>query len=481
MASKVFPDEAINHAHQLKRNDTKFSTSSKAASVYSGKLRKNSLYANSIVFGEDNKGRQQQIHKTPKKDSDSESIWTTADDKSIAHLEFEKTPSDDYKLPYGWSKQHEKWFFANAKTKTTTWIDPRDKFWKKKSWEECDPNKDEEPYGWEICHDAELGTYFIDHLNQRNTLDDPRINKFIMQVKELREFLKQEKDKLISEKTKDVQKVVNEKKILEQKVQRQNKGKVLPLIDENSEEMDKLTKQLVDVTASISRLKVELEDMISDFEDIENMTNRLEKENYDQLKSQKVVLSEINSLKLNYMKEVEVRSNLQKEIAQLKVVEVFDKDFKCPDVIKVESDTNFNSYINPEMEVDEKTPSNKITRLEREMYYLGLKKQFRSLKLRNVIAQQVATKARSEIEEAIKNFGANNLNQVNSGSDDSNPTLSKSWVTTINNYLAQDEQEGYTELESKARLGERLTFREKLFLLATSTHELFIGFQRGGN
>lgn len=60
-------------------------------------------------------------------------------------------------------------------TKETSWVDPRDALWKPKCWQEC--KGDEVPYGWEIAYDEAVGRYFIDHLNKRNLLDDPRDNK----------------------------------------------------------------------------------------------------------------------------------------------------------------------------------------------------------------------------------------------------------------------------------------------------------------
>ena len=69
-------------------------------------------------------------------------------------------------------------------------VDPRDKLWKKESWSECGPDSDEIPYGWEIVHDNLCGKYFVDHINQRTLLDDPRTNKAKDQVEEMKQFVK---------------------------------------------------------------------------------------------------------------------------------------------------------------------------------------------------------------------------------------------------------------------------------------------------
>ena len=65
---------------------------------------------------------------------------------------------NDGSLPPGWEElvddatgQH---FFVDHTTQTTSWVDPRDIFIKKQSFEDC--VGDELPYGWEQSVDAQV-------------------------------------------------------------------------------------------------------------------------------------------------------------------------------------------------------------------------------------------------------------------------------------------------------------------------------------
>ena len=72
---------------------------------------------------------------------------------------------NDGTLPPGWEEAldpetgHK--FFIDHNTQTTSWVDPRDIFTKKASFEEC--VGEELPFGWEKSHDEAVGVYFIDH------------------------------------------------------------------------------------------------------------------------------------------------------------------------------------------------------------------------------------------------------------------------------------------------------------------------------
>ena len=64
------------------------------------------------------------------------------------------TRSNEFPLPAGWRKAKTsdkspthagRVYFINEVTKETTWVDPRDKLWKKATWAECGP--DELPFG----------------------------------------------------------------------------------------------------------------------------------------------------------------------------------------------------------------------------------------------------------------------------------------------------------------------------------------------
>lgn len=82
---------------------------------------------------------------------------------------------NDLPLPPGWEEAVDydgKVYYIDHNTKRTSWIDPRDRIAKPRTFADCVGN--ELPIGWEKCHDSVNGTYFIDHINKTNQREDPR-------------------------------------------------------------------------------------------------------------------------------------------------------------------------------------------------------------------------------------------------------------------------------------------------------------------
>lgn len=50
---------------------------------------------------------------------------------------------------------------------------------------------DELPYGWEVAYSPTIGVYYIDHLNRRNQLEDPREECRNMQIRMLESYMRQ--------------------------------------------------------------------------------------------------------------------------------------------------------------------------------------------------------------------------------------------------------------------------------------------------
>lgn len=94
-------------------------------------------------------------------------------------------------LPDGWEEAIDfdgKRFFIDHNNRRTTWIDPRDRYTKPETFADC--VGDELPLGWEEVIDPQLGVrYYIDHINQINQLEDPRLQWRQEQEFMLKEYL----------------------------------------------------------------------------------------------------------------------------------------------------------------------------------------------------------------------------------------------------------------------------------------------------
>jgi len=78
-------------------------------------------------------------------------------------------------LPAGWEESKAadgKTYYIDHNTKKTSWIDPRDRIIKPKTFADC--IGPELPLGWEECYDDVIGTYYTDHSNESNQFEDPR-------------------------------------------------------------------------------------------------------------------------------------------------------------------------------------------------------------------------------------------------------------------------------------------------------------------
>jgi len=105
--------------------------------------------------------------------------------------------SGEMPLPPGWEEAKDvdgKTYFIDHESKTTTWIDPRDRFLKPMSFADC--IGDELPVGWEEAEDPILGRYFIDHNTNLNQFEDPREIWRKEQEEMIREYLNRGKEDL---------------------------------------------------------------------------------------------------------------------------------------------------------------------------------------------------------------------------------------------------------------------------------------------
>lgn len=108
-------------------------------------------------------------------------------------------------LPPGWECDviDGRTFYIDHNSRRTQWIDPRDKLTKPTNVADC--VGDELPYGWEVACAPKVGVYFIDHINHRNQLEDPRVQCRNQQIHMLNSYLRQADSSLADSKVRVAQ------------------------------------------------------------------------------------------------------------------------------------------------------------------------------------------------------------------------------------------------------------------------------------
>nr|XP_033783203.1 protein KIBRA [Geotrypetes seraphini] len=110
-------------------------------------------------------------------------------------------PRKELPLPEGWEKAWDfdgKVYYIDHASKTTSWIDPRDRFTKPLTFADC--IGDELPLGWEESHDKQVGTYYIDHNSQTTQIEDPRVLWRQQQERMLKDYLVLAQEALVAQK-----------------------------------------------------------------------------------------------------------------------------------------------------------------------------------------------------------------------------------------------------------------------------------------
>lgn len=78
-------------------------------------------------------------------------------------------------LPPGWEMAFDsatsRYFYVDHNTKTTTWLNPMNRWTQPKSPSEC--YGEQLPYGWERLKDPLVGVYYANHLERRNQWSNP--------------------------------------------------------------------------------------------------------------------------------------------------------------------------------------------------------------------------------------------------------------------------------------------------------------------
>nr|XP_045009587.1 protein KIBRA isoform X2 [Jaculus jaculus] len=99
-------------------------------------------------------------------------------------------PRPELPLPEGWEEARDfdgKVYYIDHKNRTTSWIDPRDRYTKPLTFADC--ISDELPLGWEEAYDPQVGDYFIDHNTKTTQIEDPRVQWRRAQERMLKDYL----------------------------------------------------------------------------------------------------------------------------------------------------------------------------------------------------------------------------------------------------------------------------------------------------
>lgn len=93
-------------------------------------------------------------------------------------------------MPEGWEEARDfdgKVYYIDHTSRTTSWIDPRDRYTKPLTFADC--ISDELPLGWEEAYDPQVGDYFIDHNTKTTQIEDPRVQWRREQEHMLKDYL----------------------------------------------------------------------------------------------------------------------------------------------------------------------------------------------------------------------------------------------------------------------------------------------------
>uniref|UniRef100_A0A8C5ZF27 WW and C2 domain containing 1 n=1 Tax=Marmota marmota marmota TaxID=9994 RepID=A0A8C5ZF27_MARMA len=99
-------------------------------------------------------------------------------------------PRPELPLPEGWEEARDfdgKVYYIDHTNRTTSWIDPRDRYTKPLTFADC--ISDELPLGWEEAYDPQVGDYFIDHNTKTTQIEDPRVQWRREQEHMLKDYL----------------------------------------------------------------------------------------------------------------------------------------------------------------------------------------------------------------------------------------------------------------------------------------------------
>lgn len=211
-------------------------------------------------------------------------------------------------LPEGYEeKETEKGrkFYMNHKEKTTSWIDPRDAMTKKTAWAECEG--DEMPYGWEMCYETDMNLkYWIDHNNEINTIDDPRLSEN-----------RKEQEGIVKERVESLKKSMGRNKLTLRKTRKklENAKQVVQSLekDDDSEEAKQKRMDYRRQLSLANRVERVVEEGEAKIEALEHMK-------FDEMtvSAAQDVKKELVALNEKYAIELEEKETIKHELQELK-------------------------------------------------------------------------------------------------------------------------------------------------------------------
>ncbi|RKP00114.1 hypothetical protein CXG81DRAFT_19880 [Caulochytrium protostelioides] len=398
---------------------------------------------------------------------------TTASTTPAAATVDSTNPSERYPLPEGWSKEwsepHRKCYFYNRVQRVTSWVDPRDAYWKKRTWAECAADTAEVPYGWEIARDPIVGRYFIDHNSGRNLLDDPRSTTVSTQLSQMHGYLREQHDAVVAKETEVRQKAAAITALVaEIQALRDQIGKTRgPDRQVLTKQLASLSQQLRALTDEHAALKESLVSMKADVDDMKALADRLAADQtLDQVEQQKRVVAEIEALKQQISEEEKSKQAVEKRLVDLQNKYKLKNDVEIVQIHISPAVMNamgiFDAH-GASRNAESPAGGENRTRLEREMELLHLKKRLAQEQRQRAYLEALADKAKNEIAFAMHQ-DHNNLDLFG------RPVVPQ-WVKTLNNY-ANASATVRSHIQGKANAaGEALSFREKMLLFTSQNQD----------
>ncbi|XP_068958506.1 protein KIBRA [Petaurus breviceps papuanus] len=129
-------------------------------------------------------------------------------------------PRKELPLPEGWEEARDfdgKVYYIDHTSRTTSWIDPRDRYTKPLTFADC--ISDELPLGWEEAYDPQVGGYYIDHNTKTTQIEDPRVQWRREQEHMLKDYLVVAQEALSAQK--EIYQVKQQRLVLAQQEYRQ--------------------------------------------------------------------------------------------------------------------------------------------------------------------------------------------------------------------------------------------------------------------
>ena len=249
-----------------------------------------------------------------------------------------------------------------------------------------------------------IGRYWIDHINKRNVVDDPRTGVGEQKLDAVRAALDQGKHDIQMQEG-QLQKKLLELQQSQQKVKEMRTNEPQHRIAEEEAKVKKLSEETEQAQAQVSTLK-------ADLGEVTQIVNRLDVDNNDQLVRQQQVQKEIEALRQTLDKEIQAKQKLQIELEDLHSLMVRDAapaDNAAQEAVKQVGLAIEASRSSAPKAGTEAKSLDKMTRIERELELLALKKKLESQKEQTAKLLEIRNLAKAEIMAALQQTQKDNV------------------------------------------------------------------------